>query len=92
MKVTGMTRKLDSIGRITIPMFTRRMLRIEDKTPLDIFVEDDKVILKKYMAQGACLMTGEVSDKNISLADGTITLSPVGVELILEALQKYLVK
>ncbi|MGG0256889.1 AbrB/MazE/SpoVT family DNA-binding domain-containing protein [Bacillus toyonensis] len=92
MKVTGMTRKLDSIGRITIPMFTRRMLRIEDKTPLDIFVEGDKIILKKYRAHGACLMTGEVSDKNISLADGMITLSPVGVELILEALQKYLVK
>ncbi|PEE02709.1 AbrB family transcriptional regulator, partial [Bacillus pseudomycoides] len=41
---------------------------------------------------GACAITGEVSDKNISLADGKITLSPAGAELIIEELEKNFVK
>ncbi|WP_257130504.1 AbrB/MazE/SpoVT family DNA-binding domain-containing protein, partial [Bacillus pseudomycoides] len=70
----------------------RRTLAIEEKTPLEIYVEGEKIILKKYEANGACAITGEVSDKNISLADGKITLSPAGAELIIEELQKNLVK
>ncbi|PDX97082.1 AbrB family transcriptional regulator [Bacillus pseudomycoides] len=92
MKSTGVTRKLDPLGRIVIPMELRRTLEIEEKTPLEIYVEGEKIILKKYEAHGACAITGEVSDKNISLADGKITLSPVGAELIIKELQKNLVK
>ncbi|WP_141522277.1 AbrB/MazE/SpoVT family DNA-binding domain-containing protein, partial [Bacillus pseudomycoides] len=86
------TRKLDQLGRIVIPMELRRTLAIEEKTSLEIYVEGEKIILKKYEANGACAITGEVSDKNISLADGKITLSPAGAELIIEELQKNLVK
>ncbi|MBO1583372.1 AbrB/MazE/SpoVT family DNA-binding domain-containing protein [Bacillus sp. XF8] len=92
MKSTGVTRKLDNLGRIVIPMELRRTLEIEEKTPLEIYVEGEKVILKKYEVHGACAITGEVSDKNITLADGKITLSPTGAELIIEELQKNLVK
>ncbi|WIY58950.1 AbrB/MazE/SpoVT family DNA-binding domain-containing protein [Bacillus arachidis] len=92
MKSTGVTRKLDQLGRIVIPMELRRTLEIEEKTPLEIYVEGEKIILKKYETKGACTITGEVSDKNITLADGKITLSPAGAELIIEELQKYLVK
>ncbi|PEF72247.1 AbrB/MazE/SpoVT family DNA-binding domain-containing protein [Bacillus pseudomycoides] len=92
MKSTGVTRKLDQLGRIVIPMELRRTLAIEEKTSLEIYVEGEKIILKKYEANGACAITGEVSDKNISLADGKITLSPAGAELIIEELQKNLVK
>ncbi|MBD5798526.1 AbrB family transcriptional regulator [Bacillus pseudomycoides] len=92
MKSTGVTRKLDQLGRIVIPMELRRTLAIEEKTPLEIYVEGEKIILKKYEVNGACAITGEVSDKNISLADGKITLSPAGAELIIEELQKNLVK
>ncbi|PGD90937.1 AbrB family transcriptional regulator [Bacillus pseudomycoides] len=92
MKSTGVTRKLDNLGRIVIPMELRRTLEIEEKTPLEIYVEGEKIILKKCEAHGACAITGEVSDKNITLADGKLTLSPAGTELIIEALQKNLVK
>ncbi|MBJ8030681.1 AbrB/MazE/SpoVT family DNA-binding domain-containing protein [Bacillus cereus group sp. N21] len=92
MKSTGITRKLDQLGRIVIPMELRRTLEIEEKTPLEIYVEGEKIILKKYESHGACVITGEVSDKNISLADGKITLSPAGAKLILEEIQKNLVK
>ncbi|MED4654934.1 AbrB/MazE/SpoVT family DNA-binding domain-containing protein, partial [Bacillus pseudomycoides] len=36
MKSTGVTRKLDQLGRIVIPMELRRTLEIEEKTPLEI--------------------------------------------------------
>ncbi|PGC28806.1 AbrB family transcriptional regulator [Bacillus pseudomycoides] len=92
MKSTGVTRKLDPLGRVVIPKELRRTLAIQEKTPLEIYVEGEKIILKKYEANGACAITGEVSDKNISLADGKVTLSPAGLELLIEELQKYLVK
>ncbi|PFD95669.1 AbrB family transcriptional regulator [Bacillus cereus] len=92
MKSTGVTRKLDQLGRIVIPIELRRTLEIEEKTPLEIYVEGEKIILKKYEANSACAITGEVSDKNIALADGKITLSPAGAEIIIEQLQKNLVK
>ncbi|PED05419.1 AbrB/MazE/SpoVT family DNA-binding domain-containing protein, partial [Bacillus pseudomycoides] len=48
MKSTGVTRKLDSLGRIVIPKELRRTLAIQEKTPLEIYVEGEKIILKKY--------------------------------------------
>ncbi|MEY8351462.1 AbrB/MazE/SpoVT family DNA-binding domain-containing protein [Bacillus cereus] len=92
MKSTGVTRKLDPLGRIVIPMELRRTLEIEEKTPLEIYVDGEKIILKKYEAYGACAITGEVSNKNITLADGKLMLSPTGADLIIEELQKNLVK
>ncbi|PEB38574.1 AbrB/MazE/SpoVT family DNA-binding domain-containing protein [Bacillus pseudomycoides] len=92
MKSTGVTRKLDPLGRIVIPMELRRTLEIEEKTPLEIYVEGEKIILKKYEAHGTCAITGEVSDKNISIANGKITLSPEGAELLIKEVQQYLVK
>ncbi|MES9670556.1 AbrB/MazE/SpoVT family DNA-binding domain-containing protein [Bacillus pseudomycoides] len=92
MKSTGVMRKLDPLGRIVIPMELRRTLAIQEKTPLEIYVEGEKIILKKYEANGACAITGEVSDKNISLANGKITLSPEGAKLLIKEVQQYLVK
>ncbi|PEP60170.1 AbrB/MazE/SpoVT family DNA-binding domain-containing protein [Bacillus pseudomycoides] len=92
MKSTGVMRKVDELGRVVIPKELRRTLAIQEKTPLEIYVEGEKIILKKYEANGACAITGEVTDKNISVADGKITLSPAGAELIIEQLQKNLVK
>ncbi|PGA65237.1 AbrB/MazE/SpoVT family DNA-binding domain-containing protein [Bacillus pseudomycoides] len=92
MKSTGVMRKVDELGRVVIPKELRRTLAIQEKTPLEIYVEGEKIILKKYEANGACAITGEVNDKNISVADGKITLSPAGAELIIEELQKNPVK
>ncbi|MFJ7557756.1 AbrB/MazE/SpoVT family DNA-binding domain-containing protein [Bacillus thuringiensis] len=92
MKSTGVTRKLDTLGRIVIPMELRRTLEITEKNPMEIFVEDDKIILKKYQAHQACMVTGDVSVRNCSLANGKIVLSPEGAELLIKELQQYLVK
>ncbi len=87
-----MTRKVDDLGRIVIPMELRRTLGIEEKGPMEIFVEDDKIILQKYQSHQACMITGDVSEKNCSLANGKIVLSPEGAELLVKEIQQYLVK
>lgn len=48
MKSTGIVRKVDELGRIVIPKELRRKFCIEEKDGLEIYVEDDKIILKKY--------------------------------------------
>lgn len=84
MKATGVIRKVDELGRIVIPKELRDVLGIQIKSPLEIFVEEDKVILQKYQPYNACQITGDVSNQNISLANGNITVSIDGA--------KYLIK
>ncbi|MGE6553422.1 AbrB/MazE/SpoVT family DNA-binding domain-containing protein [Bacillus mycoides] len=92
MKATGMIRKIDELGRIVIPKELRRTLCIEEKNPMEIFVEDDQIILQKYQSQQACIITDEISDSNVSLVNGKIILSPEGANLLIKELQQYLVK
>ena len=53
MKETGIVRKVDELGRIVLPIELRRMLDIEEKDPLEIYVKEDTIILKKY--QPSCI-------------------------------------
>ncbi|AQQ55490.1 AbrB/MazE/SpoVT family DNA-binding domain-containing protein [Planococcus lenghuensis] len=85
MKSTGVIRKMDPLGRIVVPKELRRTLDIENGDPIEIFVEEDLIILKKYNARGACAVTGEVTAENKEYAPGLI-LSPKGAELLLEQL------
>ncbi|HHX55761.1 MAG TPA: AbrB/MazE/SpoVT family DNA-binding domain-containing protein [Clostridiales bacterium] len=48
MKGTGIVRKLDELGRITLPIELRRTLGVSERDPLEIFVDEDKIILRKY--------------------------------------------
>ena len=49
MKSTGMVRAVDSLGRIVIPKSIRREFDVmENRDSFEIFVEDGKIILKKY--------------------------------------------
>lgn len=48
MKATGIVRLVDGLGRIVIPKEVRRTLHIDDGTPLELFVEGDKIIYRKY--------------------------------------------
>ncbi|PGC46886.1 AbrB family transcriptional regulator [Bacillus toyonensis] len=92
MKATGVTRKVDELGRIVIPKELRNTLGIKEKSPLEIFVEGEDIVLQKYQSGHVCALTGEVSNRNIALANGKITLSPEGAELLLKELEQYLVK
>ena len=57
MKSTGIVRKLDELGRITLPIELRRTLGVGERDALEIFVEEDKIILTKY--EPADIFTGE---------------------------------
>ena len=48
MKSTGIVRKVDELGRVVIPIELRRTLGIAEKDALEIYVDDEKIILKKY--------------------------------------------
>ena len=48
MKSTGMIRKIDELGRIVIPKEIRNNLKIKDNEAVEIYVEEDKMILQKY--------------------------------------------
>ncbi len=48
MKDTGVVRKLDELGRITLPMELRKSLGLKEKDALQIFVDGERIILERY--------------------------------------------
>ena len=62
MKSTGIVRKMDKLGRIVLPVELRKSLKIDLNTPLEMFVDGDYLLLKKYHPAGACDFCGEISD------------------------------
>ena len=60
MKSTGVVRPLDSLGRIVLPIELRRTMGLACKDKLEIFVENDSIILKKYDPN--CIFCGATED------------------------------
>ncbi len=60
MKSTGIVRKVDELGRIVLPIELRRTLDIAEKDSLEIYVDDDSIILRKY--QPACIFCDNARD------------------------------
>ena len=57
MKSTGIVRKVDELGRIVLPMEIRKMMDINIKDPIEIYTDEDKIILAKY--HPACIFCGD---------------------------------
>lgn len=60
MKSTGIVRKVDELGRVVIPIELRRTLGIDEKDSLEIYVDGEKIILRKY--EPACIFCGNAED------------------------------
>jgi len=60
MKSTGIVRKVDELGRVVLPIELRKTLHIDVRDPMEIFVDDDKIVLKKY--EPSDIFTGEMND------------------------------
>lgn len=60
MKSTGITRKLDELGRITLPMELRRSLGYSSREELEIFVENGGIVLRKN--ESVDIFTGDKKD------------------------------
>jgi len=60
VKTTGIVRRVDELGRIVLPIELRRSLDIEQRDPLEICLEGDRIILRKY--ESSCLFCGAASN------------------------------
>lgn len=56
MKSTGIIRKVDELGRIVLPIEIRRSLDIAERDELEIFVENDRIVLQKF--EPSCVFCG----------------------------------
>lgn len=59
MKSVGIVRQVDALGRIVLPVELRRTMGIEIRDNLEIFVDGDTILLKKY--NPACVFCGEAA-------------------------------
>ena len=60
MKSTGIVRKVDDLGRIVLPIELRRTLDINERDSIEIFVDGNQIVLKKYSP--SCIFCGEARD------------------------------
>lgn len=61
MKSTGMVRAVDKMGRVVIPKEIRRQLKVEnDVDSFEIYMDGDKVVLKKY--QPTCIFCDSLAE------------------------------
>lgn len=59
MKAIGIVRRLDQLGRVVLPKETRKLFDINSKDPLEIYVDGDSILLKKY--NPSCIFCETVS-------------------------------
>jgi AbrB family transcriptional regulator, transcriptional pleiotropic regulator of transition state genes len=85
---TSLTRAMDDLGRIVIPKEIRKTFGINYKDPIEIFVDDEQIVLKKYIPNSACAITGIVSNKNQKFGENGLILSPEGIKFILKQLEE----
>ncbi len=69
MKATGIVRKVDELGRMVIPIELRKTMNIDKNDPVEIYVEGDSIIIKKY--EPHCIFCGS-SENTLEYNDRTI--------------------
>ena len=75
MKATGIVRQVDPLGRIVIPAEIRKTHGIKPQDTLEIYVDEDLIILKKYIT--ACLFCGS-ADNIVNYRGGAISQGVFG--------------
>ena len=60
MKSTGIVRKVDELGRVVLPIELRRTFDIAEKDALEIYVDGNNIVLKKY--EPNCIFCGNGKD------------------------------
>ncbi len=74
MKATGMTRKVDGLGRIVIPIELKRTMGIKENDTLEIYTDGNRIAMQKY--QPGCMicnsMDGLVNQGNVCICQDCI--------------------
>lgn len=74
MKTTGIIRRVDDFGRIVIPKSVRKELNIKESDPMELFIDGDDVVLRKYTFDNcesetyncdACIKNGDCIEQGI---------------------------
>lgn len=87
MKATGITRRIDDLGRIVIPKEIRRTLRVREGDPLEIFTDrDGLIILKKYspvgemgeFVEGYAEVLAQVLGSTVCITDKDVVVAAAG--------------
>ena len=63
MKSTGIIRNLDELGRVVIPKEIRKKLNIDQKDPIEVYIEGNSIILKKF--ENGCIFCN--NSKNLQV-------------------------
>jgi len=66
MKATGVVRRIDELGRVVIPKEIRKNLRIKDGTNLEIFIDNNNIILSKF---SEAKELGDIASKLVEVID-----------------------
>lgn len=74
MKSTGIIRKVDHLGRVVLPVELRRTMDIAERDELEIFIDDDRIVLQKF--EPACLFCGS-SNSLVSYREKNVCLECV---------------
>ena len=73
MKATGVVRRIDDLGRVVIPKEIRKVHRIKEGDPLEIFTDKEgEIILKKYSPIGELTEFASSYAETISKTTGHI--------------------
>ena len=77
MKATGIVRRIDDLGRVVVPKEIRRVLRIREGDPLEIYTSNTgEIILKKYSPISELgQFAGEYADTAAQILGGTVIVS-----------------
>lgn len=86
MKATGIVRRIDDLGRIVIPKEIRKTLKLDVGDPLEIYVEKDEIIFKKYspikgitnLSHTVAKVLSTVSEKSVLIFDTESVISAEG--------------
>lgn len=83
MKTTGIVRNVDSLGRIVIPREIRHTLQLEDNASIEIFVDGDLIIFKRYSP----VIEDSLTDKeDVKINEEEIKLLKENIEIIIETI------
>lgn len=72
MKSTGIVRGIDPLGRIVLPKELRKSLKIDNDSKLEIFMDGETILMKKYRPVGACDFCGEITPDPVQFAGNCI--------------------
>lgn len=77
MKSTGIVRKIDEVGRIVLPIEIRKTLNMETRDAVEIFVDSDQIVLRKY--EPSCIFCGNAD--NVKMFKGKLVCASCAKQL-----------